>query len=250
MMRDLYFQQKGHLSYHMFHTGDSITISWNNVTYRYIIRELVNDLVYISPISDMDIRNIIVYIDGRWRVKGREEVDYKIEFPPTNISIGSVSPSQVSPNQISPNPETQIKVDYGEFSDKIPETNAMYDNIADRFQTFANEAGMGGAPQRHFDGGSFIQYAIDNGIWEQSVDDIYEHMVRKKLEGDLVLQQELQQQQQEIYPLSKNGRQCISQCKRYTNGNCYCDVEKYTGWTGTFDWDYCDDQYCNPLVPQ
>lgn len=173
----------------------------------------------------------------------------------TNISIGSVSPSQVShsqisPNQISPNPETQIEVDYGEFSDKIPETNAMYDNIADRFQTFANEAGMGGAPQRHFDGGSFIQYAIDNGIWEQSVDDIYEHMVRKKLEGDLVLQQELQQQQQEIYPLSKNGRQCISQCKRDTNGNCYCDVEKYTGWTGTFDWDYCDDQYCNPLVPQ
>jgi len=240
---------------HIFHTGDPITISWNNVTYQYIIRELVNDLVYISPISDMDIRNIIVYIDGRWRVKGREEVDYKIEFPPTNISIGSVSPSPATQSQVSHSPEihipeTQIEVDYGEFSDKIPETNAMYNNIADRFQIFANEAGMGAATHRHFDGGSFIQYAIDNGIWEQSVDDIYAHQVKRKIEeGDLLFQQEMQQQQQEIYPLSKNGRQCISQCKRDANDKCYCDVEKYTGWTGIFDWDYCDDQHCNPLVP-
>jgi hypothetical protein len=246
MMRDLYFQQKGHLSYHMFHTGDSITISWNNVTYRYIIRELVNDLVYISPISDMDIRNIIVYIDGRWRVKGREDVDYKIEFPPTNISI-----SPVTLRSETHRPEIQIKVDYGKFSDKIPETNAMYNNIAERFQTFANEAGMGAATHRHFDGESFIQYAIDNGIWDQSVDDIYEHQVMKKIEeGDLLFQQELQQQQQqEIYPLSKNGRQCTSPCKRDPSSNCYCDVEKYTGWTGTFDWDYCDDNHCDSLLP-
>ena len=61
-------------------TGDPITISWDNGTYQYIVRELVNDLVYISPISDLDIRNIIVNIDGRWRVKGREDVNYKIEF--------------------------------------------------------------------------------------------------------------------------------------------------------------------------
>lgn len=242
---------------YIFHTGDSITISWNNVTYQYIIRELVNDLVYISPISDMDIRNIIVYIDGRWIVKGREEVDYKIEFHPTNISIGSVSPSPATQSQISHNPEIhspeiQIEVDYGEFSDKIPETNAMYNNIVDRFQTFCNKGGMGAETHRHFDGGSFIQYAIDNGIWEQSVEGIYAHQVMKKLEGDLVLQQELkqQQQQQEINPLSKNGRQCISQCKRDTNGNCYCDVEKYTGWTGTFDWDYCNSQDCVSLGKQ
>lgn len=228
---------------HILHTGDSITISWNNnAKYQYIIRELTNDLVYISPISDMDIRNIIVYIDGRWRVKGREDVDYEIEFLPTNISINSVSPRQT----------TQIRVDYGEFSDKIPETNAMYNNIADRFQTFANEGGLGAETQRHFPAGPFIQYAIDNDISILSVDDIYEHQVLKKLEKyDLILQQEsrLQQQQQEIYPLSKNGRQCISQCKRDANDKCYCDVEKYTGWTGIFDWDYCDDQHCNPLVP-
>jgi len=61
-------------------TGDPITISWDNGTYQYIVRELVDDLVYISPISDLNIRNIIVNIDGRWRVKGREDVYYKIEF--------------------------------------------------------------------------------------------------------------------------------------------------------------------------
>ena len=230
---------------HVFHTGDSITITWENVTYQYIIRELMDDLVYISPVSNMDIRNIIVYVNDRWRVKGRENVDYKIEFP----TIGT-SPIHINPITFSNlSAETQVKVDYGKFSDKLPEINAMYNNIAERFQILANEAGMGAGTHRHFDGEAFIQYAIDNNLWENSVDHIYAHLVMKKLEeADLVLQE--LQPQQGIYPLSKSGKQCISACKRDSRGNCYCNTEKYSGWTGKFDWDYCNEQDCTGFFSQ
>ena len=226
---------------YVFRTGDPITITWENVVYQYIVRELVDDLVYISPVSNMDIRNIIVYINDRWRVKDRENVDYIIE--PAKIPIA---------------------VDYGEFSDNLPEINARYSNIAKRFQDFANEAGLGVATDRHFDGESFIQYAIDNYLTEKSIDDIYAHQIMRKMEeADLLLQEDPppregppfsrsgeQVLQQETYPLSKSGRQCTSACKRDSRDNCYCSTEKYSGWTGTFDWDYCNNQECASLGKQ
>ncbi len=49
------------------------------------------------------------------------------------------------------------------------------------------------------------------------------------------------------YPLSKSGKQCTSICKRDSNNNCYCTTEPYTGWTGTYKWDYCNLQDCAAL---
>ena len=101
---------------------------------------------------------------------------------------------------------------------------------------------MGVATARHFDGDAFIQYAIDNDITNLTVDEIYVHQITKKLEQDLVLQEDPSAAQP--YPLSKSGKQCNSNCMKDSNDNCYCTMEPYTGWTGTYNWDYCNAQDC------
>ncbi len=136
--------------------------------------------------------------------------------------------------------EMPVEVDYGKFTDQLAQINAMYHDIAERLQVFADEAGLGVATARHFDGEAFIQYAIDNDITGLTVDEIYVHQITKKLEQDLVLQEELSP----TYPLSKSGKQCTTNCTKDPHGNCYCNTEPYTGWTGTYNWDYCNSQDC------
>lgn len=137
-----------------------------------------------------------------------------------------------------------VKVDYGQYSDNLHQINEQYHNIVDRFQQLADEAGVGtAAPHRHFDGASFIQYAIDNNITHLDIDDIYVRQINDKIkdaEKEFAIEYEQEQK-------SKSGKRCISLCKTNEHGDCYCDTEPYRGWTGTYYWDYCNSNDCKSV---
>jgi hypothetical protein len=135
-----------------------------------------------------------------------------------------------------------VSIDWGKFADQLRQINAMYNDIAERFQTFADEAGLGSAKDRHFDGESFIEYAINHDITDRSVDEIYEHMIMQKLQADLVLLEEARPVKK--YPISKSGKQCTSECDLNPHNDCICQTDPYSGWLGTFTWDYCNTMDC------
>ena len=140
------------------------------------------------------------------------------------------------------------KVNYGKFTDQLCDINKKYSGIAERFQVFANEAGIGGKEAREFDGEAFIQYAIDNNITDKSIDEIYSHQVQSKLmEADIMEFTPVADTIGDL-PLSRNDKQCTSMCIFDPNNNCYCQTDPYKGWTGIFTWDYCQPNKCSRAV--
>jgi hypothetical protein len=69
----------------MSHTpvkGSIINISLDDVKSSYIVSLIDHNIIYIHPISFPDINNAIVYVDGKWKVKNAEHVNYIIDFYP------------------------------------------------------------------------------------------------------------------------------------------------------------------------
>ena len=60
--------------------------------------------VYISPVNNLSVKSLLVYINGEWKVKDAESINYKIIFSKGVPSSGSV---QVSPTYVSVSPTFQ-----------------------------------------------------------------------------------------------------------------------------------------------
>lgn len=62
--------------------GDHVYISLGENTSKFVISEISLPLIYIHPESDPTSRSALTYVNGNWKVKGAEQVDYQIEFKP------------------------------------------------------------------------------------------------------------------------------------------------------------------------
>ena len=112
--------------------------------------------------------------------------------------------------------------------------NAKYNNLADRFQEWANEVGIGGTAPRAFQAQEIIEWAIQKGITNKTIDEIIAQQMAEKFATE---------EEETYYPKSLAGRQCISNCY-LKDGACLCDTKPYQGWLGQYNWDMCSELSC------
>lgn len=140
-----------------------------------------------------------------------------------------------------------VPVVFGKYTKE--ELDEKYNNLGQRIQDYANEAGIKDS-HRHFDFEKYINFAIDKGIADQSIDDIiitfhYQQMKDLELEEEISEFMKIEDTDPEkfTFPFSLSGKQCKSNCVKGVKG-CYCKTDPYKGWSGTYDWDYCAPVEC------
>ena len=84
--------------------NDSVIVSLLNSSYRetFVIRQIVNNEIFIFPTTMPNNLSKLVSINGKWRVFGAENVDYQISFiaNPQMITQSTIQPR--SPVKLPP----------------------------------------------------------------------------------------------------------------------------------------------------